>query len=75
MSVRREYSVLVDGVVIFRGSYASANNVYNAVCTFLSEFHEFSDYGFTVSISFSPKVVLKKERSLFDVKENEKSPR
>ncbi|UPW40976.1 hypothetical protein [Sigmofec virus UA08Rod_5898] len=51
MSVRRVYSVIVEGVVVFSGSYAQCNSVFDALSAFNSHFF---DDRFKFLIAYSP---------------------
>lgn len=54
MSVRKEYSVIVGGDVVFSGSYAMACSVYESFVRYRDLFCEEDVFFPDVSISFKP---------------------
>lgn len=60
MSVRKVYSVLIDGESVFSGSYKSCLFVYSAFETFFCEFN-LSDYN--LCLAFQPSAGFKNKKS------------
>lgn len=50
MSVRKVYSVIVDGRTVFIGSYGKALDVYNSFCNYRDFFKVHID----ISVAFQP---------------------
>lgn len=64
MSVRKVYSVFVNGDCVFLGSYNSCLSVYSAFETFFRQFN-LSDYD--VCLAFRPSAGFKNKESEGDV--------